>query len=259
MRLGACCASLVRPLRDRPVRPIRHPIGGLCAGARVAGQNNRCSAERHPAGRPTRRTCRTMTDTAESTYNLLEPYKRDYGTLTQLHRRRVGRAQRPTVSATSIDPASARRSPGCRAAPKPRPTRPSRRPTTPSGTGARTPPLVRARYLFKIKDLLDGHHEELARITTSGARQGHRRGARRDPALDRERRDRGRHHQPDDGLQPRRRRGQEHRRGRRAPAAGRLCLHHARSTSRHGAVLVLALCASPPATPSWSRCPSAPR
>ncbi|MGD1012599.1 MAG: CoA-acylating methylmalonate-semialdehyde dehydrogenase, partial [Acidimicrobiales bacterium] len=29
-----------------------------------------------------------------------------------------------------------------------------------------TPPIVRARYMFKIKALLDAHHEEIARITT---------------------------------------------------------------------------------------------
>ena len=29
-----------------------------------------------------------------------------------------------------------------------------------------TPPIVRARYMFKIKALLDKHYEEIARITT---------------------------------------------------------------------------------------------
>ena len=60
-----------------------------------------------------------------------------------------------------------------------------------------------------------------------GARQGHRRGSRRDSPYGRNGRDRDRRHQPDDGLQPRGRRGQEHRRDGRAPAARCRRLHHA--------------------------------
>ena len=104
-----------------------------------------------------------------------------------------------------------------------------------------TPPIVRARYMFKIKALLDKHYEEIARITDAGARQGHRRGPRRDPQGHREHRDGGRHHLHDDGLQPRGRRRAQHRRDGRAPAARRLRRHRPLQLPRHGAVLVLAL------------------
>jgi malonate-semialdehyde dehydrogenase (acetylating) / methylmalonate-semialdehyde dehydrogenase len=106
-----------------------------------------------------------MTDTAESTYHLLEPYKRDYGTIRNFV---DGEWVAPQTERFGdvIDPAD-----GATIARVPFSTKAETDKAIKAAHDAfwewrTTPPLLRARYLFKIKALLDGHHEELARITS---------------------------------------------------------------------------------------------
>ena len=106
-----------------------------------------------------------MTDTAESTYHLLEPYKRDYGTIRNFIDGEWV-ASETERHGDVIDPAT-----GATIARVPMSTKAETDKAIKAAHDAfwewrTTPPLVRSRYLFKIKELLDGHHEELARITS---------------------------------------------------------------------------------------------
>jgi malonate-semialdehyde dehydrogenase (acetylating) / methylmalonate-semialdehyde dehydrogenase len=106
-----------------------------------------------------------MTDTAESTYHLLEPYKRDYGTIRNFIDGEWVASETERFGDV-IDPAA-----GASIARVPMSTKAETDRAIKAAHDAfwewrTTPPLVRARYLFKIKQLLDGHHEELARITS---------------------------------------------------------------------------------------------
>ncbi len=106
-----------------------------------------------------------MTDTAESTYHLLEPHKRDYGTIRNFIDGEWV-ASETERHGDVIDPAT-----GATIARVPMSTKAETDRAIKAAHDAfwewrTTPPLVRSRYLFKIKELLDGHHEELARITS---------------------------------------------------------------------------------------------
>ena len=103
----------------------------------------------------------------------------------------------------------------------------------------RTPPEDRIQYLFKLKQLLEDHLEELARICTmeNGKTLADR--ARNSPRH-RERRSGLRDSHADAGLQPGRRR-QRHRRDDDPPAAGRNRSHRAVQFPGDDSVLVFAL------------------
>jgi malonate-semialdehyde dehydrogenase (acetylating)/methylmalonate-semialdehyde dehydrogenase len=106
-----------------------------------------------------------MTDTAQSTFNLLEPLKQNYGTVRNFINGEWVEAKTDRYLDV-INPAD-----GISIAKVPMTTKAETDRAIQAAHDAywdwrSTPPIVRARYLFKIKALLDRHHEEIARITT---------------------------------------------------------------------------------------------
>jgi malonate-semialdehyde dehydrogenase (acetylating) / methylmalonate-semialdehyde dehydrogenase len=106
-----------------------------------------------------------MTQTPATTFNLLKPLKEDYGTIKNFVDGEWV-APRTERFLDVTDPAT-----GKVIGRVPLTTRAE----TDAAIGKAhdafwewrsTPPIVRARYMFKIKALLDKHHEEIARITT---------------------------------------------------------------------------------------------
>ena len=121
-------------------------------------------------------------------------------------------------------PASSRRS--CRCRPRPSSTPPSPPPSWRCPAWAETPPLKRARYMFRFKELLDAEHRPDRRGDLGRARQDPRRRRRRGAARHRGRRFRLRHPaSPEGRVLPPRRPGDRH--PFRPPAARRLRRHHA--------------------------------
>jgi malonate-semialdehyde dehydrogenase (acetylating) / methylmalonate-semialdehyde dehydrogenase len=106
-----------------------------------------------------------MTETAETTFNLLKPLKEDYGTVRNFV---DGDWVAPKTDRylDIVNPAD-----GKAIGKVPMTTRSETERAIKAADDAfwewrSTPPIVRARYMFKIKALLDKHHEEIARITT---------------------------------------------------------------------------------------------
>lgn len=106
-----------------------------------------------------------MTKTSDNTFNLLEPLKQDYGTI------------RNFVNGEWVEPKTDRYldvtnpADGKTIGKVPLSTAAETNKAIQAAQDAffewrSTPPMVRARYMFKIKALLDKHHEEIARITT---------------------------------------------------------------------------------------------
>ncbi len=121
---------------------------------------------------------------------------------------------------------------------------------------AATPPLRRARVMFKFKELIERDLDTLAAPDLQRARQGRVRRARRGHARTGSRRVRLRHPAP---AQRRVQRAGGHRRGQLldAPAAGRMRRHHAVQLPGDGAACGCSRSRSPAATPSCSNLPSA--
>jgi malonate-semialdehyde dehydrogenase (acetylating)/methylmalonate-semialdehyde dehydrogenase len=106
-----------------------------------------------------------MTKASDHTYNLLEPLKHDYGTV------------RNFINGEWVSPKTDRYldienpADGKSIGKVPLSTAAETNKAIQAAQDAfyewrSTPPIVRARYMFKIKALLDAHHEEIARITT---------------------------------------------------------------------------------------------
>ena len=106
-----------------------------------------------------------MTQAVESRFNLLKPFKDEYGTVRNFIDGEWVPSQTERFLDV-IDPAI-----GASIAKVPLSTKAETDRAIQAAHDAywdwrSTPPIVRARYLFKVKALLDRHHEEIARVTT---------------------------------------------------------------------------------------------
>ena len=137
------------------------------------------------------------------------------------------------ASATSTTPRPGRSRRGCRSPPRARSTPRSGRAKAAFPGWAATPPAQRARILFRYRDLVEAHRDELARHLRLRARQDPRRRPRLGHPRHRGRRVRLRDPPAPQGRDERERRGP---RGQlqRAPAARRVRRHHPVQLPGHG-------------------------